>query len=89
MLHKQIGVEIYKGNINSLALVKDEFVMTTLSDTANGFGLKFPSSSSAYKVHCNEMFPACAVLTHMCISHIPGGTIFDDNKPGINANWTS
>ena len=21
------------------------------------------------------------------MSHIPGGTIFDDNKPGINANW--
>ena len=45
VLHKQTGLGIYKGNITSLAVVKDEFVIVTTSDTANGFGVKVPSSS--------------------------------------------
>jgi hypothetical protein len=45
MSHKQTGFEIYKGITTSVAVVKDAFVMVILSDAANGFGVKIPSSS--------------------------------------------
>ena len=62
--------------------------MRTFSDAAIGIGFKaIESSSSEYNIHCNRTCPPCSVLTHICISHIPGGTIFDDNNPGITANW--
>ena len=84
--HRQTGLEIYNGITSSVAVVKDALVTVTLSEAANGFGVKVPFSSWKYNVHWRETTSGWAVLTHTCISHIPGGIILDDNRPGINAN---
>ena len=43
--HKQTGLEICNGITSSVAVVKDALVTVTLSEAANGFGVKVPVSS--------------------------------------------
>jgi hypothetical protein len=78
--HNITGLSIYNEIITSLEVVRDAFVIVFISDTANGFGENIPLASCEYKVHCKLIISGNAVLTQICISHIPGGIIVEDNK---------